>query len=239
MKAISNMLLSGMLLFLFSCNNNSTSDSEEKTAADTAATTEVTPPPAPAKPANVMIVWHKVANYEKFLAGYESHDSLRLASGIHSYVVGRDMDNPNMILVATRMDDYEKAKAFAASPDLKDAMKKVGVVGAPSINFLDVQMNDTSANANTRVMIMHTVKDYDAWKKEFDSHKQARMDAGLVDRALGYSFDNKNAVTVVCAITDMKKAKEFMNSKDLKDKMAAAGVVGAPTIHFYNVTKTY
>lgn len=65
------------------------------------------------------------------------------------------------------------------------------------------------------------------------------MDAGLEDRAVGYSFDDKNNVVVVCGITDMKKAKDFMNSKELKDKMEAAGVVGPPTTHFYNVAKMY
>lgn len=238
MKVISTICTAILLLFVVSCNNESSSGSEETTAVDTAAKTEA-PPSVPAKPANVMLVWHKVANYEKFLTGYEAHDSMRLASGIHNYIIGREVDNPNMILVATRMDDITKAKAFAASADLKTAMQKVGVVGAPSITFLDVQMNDTSVTATSRVMIMHKVKDYDAWKKEFDTHKQNRMDAGLEDRALGYSFDDKNSVVIVCGITDMKKAKDFMNSKDLKDKMEAAGVVGPPTIHFYNVAKKY
>lgn len=240
MKSISMICSAMLIFFMMSCNNESSSSAkEEKTATDTAAKTETTTPPAPAKPANVMLVWHKVANYEKWLAGYEAHDSARMASGLHNYIIGRDADNPNMILVAVRMDDYEKAKAFAASPDLKTTMQKLGVIGAPSITFLDVQMNDTTVSTATRVMVMHKVKDYDAWKKEFDAHKQARTDAGLMDRAVGYSFDDKNSVVVVCGVNDMKKAKDFMNSKDLKDKMAAAGVVGPPTIHFYNVAKKY
>lgn len=224
-----------------SCNNESSSSGNgEKIHGDSDAVTRPEKlPEVPAKPANVMLVWHKVANYEKWLAGYESHDSMRLARGLHNYIIGREVDNPNMILVATRMDDITKAKAFASSADLKTTMQKVGVVGAPSITFLHVQMNDTSVNATTRVMIMHKVKDFDAWKKEFDAHKQARMDAGLMDRAVGYSFDDKNSVVVVCGVTDMKKAKDFMNSKDLKDKMTAAGVAGPPTIRFYTVAKKY
>lgn len=240
MKSISTICPAMLIFFIISCNNESSSSAkEEKTATDTVAKTETTAPPAPAKPANVVIIWHKVANYEKWLPGYEAHDSARMSSGLHNYIIGRDADNPNMILVALRMDDYEKAKAFTASPDLKTTMQKLGVIGAPSITFLDVQMNDTSVNATTRVMIMHKVKDYDAWKKVFDEHKQARVDAGLSDRALGYSLDDKNNVTVVCGVSDMKKAKDFMNSKDLKDKMAAAGVEGPPTIHFYTVAKKY
>ena len=46
-------------------------------------------------------------------------------------------------------------------------------------------------------------------------------------------------VAVVLVINDMKKAEAFMNSKDIKDKMDEAGVVGAPDIFFYNLAKKY
>lgn len=105
-----------------------------------------------------MLVWQKIANYEKWSAGYELHDSMRLANGLHNYVIGREVDNPNMILVAATMDDIDKAKAFASSADLKMTMQKLGVIGAPSITFLNVQMNDTSMNLTSRVMIMHKGK---------------------------------------------------------------------------------
>ena len=106
--------------------------------------------------------------------------------------------------------------------------------------FLDVVMNDSSAiEQNARVRVTHKVKDWDAWKKEFDDHKQARMDAGLIDRGVGYSDGDNHMVTLVFAITDMQKAKAFMKSKDLKDKMDKAGVVGAPTFFFYNIVQKY
>ena len=37
----------------------------------------------------------------------------------------------------------------------------------------------------------------------------------------------------------MQKAEAFMASKDLKDKMAEAGVVGPPDIFFYKVVQQY
>ena len=46
-------------------------------------------------------------------------------------------------------------------------------------------------------------------------------------------------VTLVFAVSDMAKAKAFTTSKDLKDKMMAAGVEGPPTMFFYNVVKKY
>ena len=88
-------------------------------------------------------------------------------------------------------------------------------------------------------MVTHKVKDWDIWKKEFDDHKKTRDEAGLIDRGLGYSVDDKHAVTIVFAITDMKKATDFMHSADLKEKMAKGGVEGEPTFFFYNIVKKY
>jgi hypothetical protein len=242
MKSISLAVAASVMLLLASCNNGNTDTKTETKMVDTTVVAEVTPPPPPVavKPANVVLMWHKVSNYDKWLTGYLSHDTMRLAAGLHNYVIGRDLADPNYLLVALKMDDLEKAKAFTSSADLKTTMQKVGVVGKPIIIFLDTQVNDTSSNAiTTRVMLTHKVKDYDAWKTSFDSHKQARIDAGLVDRALGYSLDDKNSVTVVCGVTDLKKAKAFFSSKDLQDKMTSAGVVGAPSVHYYTVAKTF
>jgi hypothetical protein len=183
---------------------------------------------------------HKVANFAKWKLAYESHDSARLANGLHNYIVSRGVNDSNMVMVALKMDDANKAKEFTARPDLKTAMQKGGVTGMPSFNFVDVQTLDTTTNAQTtRVILTHKVKDWDAWKKEFDSHKQVRIDAGLTDRAVGYSVGDNHTVTVVCAVSDMKKAETFFKSPDLKEKMTKAGVVGPPTVFYYNVVQKY
>src|SRR5687767_2119577 len=103
----------GMFLCLASCGDQNDQNDKEMTdsvANDT--TSNATTAPAASTivttPQNMMIVKHKVADYDKFLTSYEAHDSLRLANGIHSYVIGRGVTDPNMILVATKVDDIEK-----------------------------------------------------------------------------------------------------------------------------------
>jgi len=226
-------------LFPVSCNEGSEKKSDETKTDTTIITTGE--PVAPAKPANFLLIKHKLANYTKWLPEYESHDSARLANGLSNYVVGRGTgSDSNTVLVALKMTDAGKAKEFTASQGMKERMQKAGVIGMPSFTYLETVVFETSTDATTtRVLMMHKVKDWDAWKKEFDSHKQVRLDAGLVDRAVGYSVGDNHMVTVVCAVTDMEKAKAFMASKDLKDKMTAAGVEGAPGIFFYNVAKMY
>ena len=88
-------------------------------------------------------------------------------------------------------------------------------------------------------MVRSKVKDWDAWKKSFDGHKQARMDAGLTDRVISHSVGDTHNVTLVFAVADMEKAKTFMNSQDLKDKMKEAGVDGPPDIFFYKIAHKY
>jgi hypothetical protein len=226
-------------LFLGSCNSGKDKKADEKMPDSTATTTE-TAVTTPSGPTSIMIIRHKVANYAKWKTGYESHDSFRLASGLHNYVIGRGIEDSNTLLVAVKMDDVEKAKAFAASPDLKAKMKEVGVTGVQVIDFLESVMNDTTAiQATARVMIRSKVKDWDAWKKSFEGHKQARMDAGLTDRVISYTVGDNHNVTLVFAVADMDKAKAFMNSQDLKDKMKEAGVDGPPDIFFYKIAKKY
>ena len=145
-----------------------------------------------------------------------------------------------MVMVFLKADNIIKAKEFASSKELGDVMKKAGVIGVPSISYLDVVMDDNSQIPQTgRLMVTHKVKNWDDWKIVFDSHKHARMDAGLIDRGLGYTSGDRQNVSIVFAITDMAKAKAFIASKDLKDKMSEAGVDGPPSFFFYNIVQKY
>ena len=38
-------------------------------------------------------------------ASYEAHDSMKLASGIHNYILGRGVEDSNTIMVAVKIDD--------------------------------------------------------------------------------------------------------------------------------------
>src|SRR6476659_1307776 len=96
-------------IFTYSSGSNQSSESE-KSATDTSkAATTTTTAPAETKPAsttttvpaNVMVVVHKVKDYEKWQASFDAHDSMKMASGIHNYVVGRAAQDPNTLVVAT------------------------------------------------------------------------------------------------------------------------------------------
>jgi len=82
------------------------------------------------------------------------------------------------------------------------------------------------------MLIRHKVEDFDKWKPLYDDHRSAREAAGLKDLHLWRNEDDSNEVVLLFESSDAVKAKAFVNSPDLKEKMQAAGVQGPPDIAF-------
>jgi hypothetical protein len=232
----------GIALLLSSCGsggNEKTAGTDSTASADTAAKAQAVNTII-TTPQNVEVVTHKVADFAKWLAAYEGHDSARLASGLHSYVIGRGLADSNMVTVVLRVDDTTKAKAFAKDPGLKAAMHKGGVLGAPTMTSITETWQDTAKiESALRSRATYTVKDWDAWLKGFEDGKQERMDNGIVDRAIGHDLDDNKKVYVVTVLSDTAKAFAYYKSDALKKRMQAGGVIGVPVRFFYRLVKHY
>jgi hypothetical protein len=248
-KSISLLFCSAIMFFLISCGG---SGNEEKSTTDTTAaktdTTTATTNPAPASstsaivttPQDMMVVMHKVKDFAKWKASYDAHDSLKTAGGVRNFVVGRGVQDTSMVLVATKVDDMQKAKALATSPALKKAMQQGGVVGAPTIRFNTMVFQDTSSiSTDLRVTSMITVKDWDKWQKAFDSTRQLNEDNGLKLRAYGHETADNHKVSIVSAVTDTAKARAYFSSDLLKKRRAASGVVSQPQRFYFRVVQRY
>ena len=70
-------------------------------------------------------------------------------------------------------------------------------------------------------------------------HGKNHLTTIVTDRIVSYDYDDNHNVTVVLAINDMAKARNFIKSPELKARMDSAGVVGKPDIFFYHVVKKY
>lgn len=237
------LVYSGVMVFLSSCGGGegqkNTTDStrpDSIAAAVTAApvNTIIT------TPQDVMVVTHKVADFAKWKPSYDAHDSMRLVNKIHSYVIGRGMEDSNMVMVALKVEDMDKAKAFAKDPGLKKAMQKSGVTGMPSFSFVTLTFQDTAAvGTPLRSSTMFTVKDWDAWQKAFEEGRQERLDNGLTVRAYGHDVNDNHKVVLVTALTDTAKAYAYWKSDLLKKRRAASGVVSVPERFVYRVVQRY
>lgn len=84
-----------------------------------------------------ILVRHKVSDYAKWKAAYDSFDGLHKANEALSSQILRGSDNGNEVVVLTEFADVHKAKKFAQSEDLKQAMEKAGVADHPDIYFLE------------------------------------------------------------------------------------------------------
>ena len=236
------MLFYSLVFLLVSCSGGGT---EKKASTDSTATDTTTAVVTPkvttvTTPQNMLVVTHKVANYAKWKASYDEHDSARLANGIHNYVIGRGIKDSNMIMVALKVDDTAKAKAFAKDPGLKKAMQKGGVIGTPTVVLNTMTFQDTvSMSTDLRARTTFTVKDWAAWVKAYEEARQEKLDNGITLRAYGHKSDDDKKVVLVTAITDTAKAFAYYKSDLIKKRRAESGVIGEPDRFLYRVVAHY
>lgn len=233
------ILFTAMILLFASCNSGDkktteTPTGETTTAPDAKVNTIITTPQL------MMMVKHKVKDYATFKTVYDGHDSARLANGLHSYVLGRGMDDSMMVMVALKADDLKKAKAFSKDAVLKTAMQKAGVVGAPEISFINVVWQDTvNVGSIPRVLTNFTVKDFDAAKKGFEEGRQERMDNGIADRQYSHDADDNHKISMVTALNDVEKAKAYWGSDAIKKRIEAGGLTTQPQRFIFNIIARY
>ena len=89
-----------------------------------------------------MVRWfvhHRVRDYAAWREVYDGFADVQKAGGVRAQAVFRSVDDPNDVTVIHDFDDVATAKAFFASPDLRDAMMRAGVEGEPEL-FLGEQV---------------------------------------------------------------------------------------------------
>jgi quinol monooxygenase YgiN len=84
-----------------------------------------------------VILSHEVKDFAQWKTGFDSHETTRAAAGVKTTGVYTSVDNPNMVTVTTEFPSAEAVHGFVNSPDLKAAMEKGGVIGAPEVKILN------------------------------------------------------------------------------------------------------
>jgi quinol monooxygenase YgiN len=84
-----------------------------------------------------MMVQHQVKDFAAWKKVFDSAIDMRKSSGELSAQVYRDSTDPNKITTINKWNTLANAQKFAHSPELKAAMEKAGVVGAPIVSFLN------------------------------------------------------------------------------------------------------
>ena len=84
-----------------------------------------------------ILVRHKVEDYAKWKTAFDGHGTSRKANGSQGVQLLRNADDPNELMVLMEWDEVGRAKQFAGSDDLRQAMAQAGIADHPDIYFLD------------------------------------------------------------------------------------------------------
>lgn len=82
------------------------------------------------------------------------------------------------------------------------------------------------------LLIHINVKDCEKWKPVFDAYGATRRTSGSQGGQLFRSSSNPNELISLFEWDDLEKARQFMQSEGLREKMQEAGVIGRPDIYF-------
>jgi hypothetical protein len=83
-----------------------------------------------------LLIRHRVQDFERWKAAYDAHQPARASAGLTDLRLWHNLEDPDDIFLLFEAVDVAKAKAFAASADLKETMQSAGVIGRPDIFFL-------------------------------------------------------------------------------------------------------
>ena len=83
-----------------------------------------------------------------------------------------------------------------------------------------------------QVLVHHEVADYQKWRAAFDSALAFRHAGGERACRVFRKAGNPNDLTLLFEWEDLDRARGYMNSEELQNKMKQAGVLGAPEIHY-------
>jgi heme-degrading monooxygenase HmoA len=84
-----------------------------------------------------LLIRHKVEDYATCASVFAEHESTRRANGSLGGRLFRSAADPHEVLLLLEWDDLERARLFADSDDLREAMAWEGVTDRPDIWFLE------------------------------------------------------------------------------------------------------
>jgi heme-degrading monooxygenase HmoA len=83
-----------------------------------------------------LLIRHHVADYAAWKAVFDEQELTRRANGSQGGRLFRSSSDPNDVLLLLEWDDLDRARLFADSDDLREAMARAGVTDQPDIWFL-------------------------------------------------------------------------------------------------------
>lgn len=84
-----------------------------------------------------MLMRVKVRDFFTWKRSYDTHLMKRIEVGLIEKYIFQGTDDTTEVTVLYQAKDLARARAYAASPELRERMEKAGVVSGPEIYFLN------------------------------------------------------------------------------------------------------
>ncbi len=84
------------------------------------------------------------------------------------------------------------------------------------------------------ILVKSKAEDSVRWRNAFDDAADMRKSGGEINSRIFRNADNLNETFVLMEWENLKKARKFTQSKELRACMKKAGVTGKPCIYFLN-----
>ena len=185
------------------------------------------------RPSAALILTHEVADFGTWKSAFDGHEEARRAAGVLGHHINRHVDNPNLLSVYLAVSDVAKAKAFAASDDLRHTLSEAGIKGAPSAVWVkpvsEAIVWDRELPA---MMISHQVAEFDTWLAGYAAAAVVRKQGGIIGAAANQLLEEPNTALVYHQAESLDALKAFLANPGLKDAMQKAGVTSAPEVTF-------
>ncbi len=183
-----------------------------------------------------LLVSFSVEDFDHWKATFDGHESARIAAGYIAHHINQAENDPNAVGVFLAVGDVEKAKAFAASDELKAIMQEAGVTSAPEMLWVTPRSEDAIWDRQLpAVIINHTVDDFDAWLEGYKSPEADAMRdaAGIIGHAANQGIDNPNLALVYHQAETFDALRALASSDELRNVMKAAGVNSEPEFSYH------
>ena len=181
---------------------------------------------------NFLTMRHECRDFAQWKPVYDADAPNRAAAGLTDLLCMRGADNPNLVGLIFAVADVAKAKAMAGSPQLREAMDRAGVVGAPVATF---RFGEYEAKAAAHYLTLYfKVSSFDTFMRGYAMDAADRRAAGLTDLAVMQNAEDGHALFLLWAVADVDKVKAFLASPALAaHQVEHAGVISKPEARFW------
>jgi len=84
-----------------------------------------------------VIIRHQIDDYDRWKPIFDDHAPTRAEYGSTGYQLLRSAEDPNELCMVFEVRDLERAKELMFADDTREKMQHSGVVGQPSVVFLE------------------------------------------------------------------------------------------------------